>query len=57
VLSGPVLDAGLASVEAFRDTLGRYAEVGVTDFIVHWPRPAPPYAGDLASFERIVSSR
>jgi alkanesulfonate monooxygenase SsuD/methylene tetrahydromethanopterin reductase-like flavin-dependent oxidoreductase (luciferase family) len=57
VLSGPVLDAGLASVEAFRDTLGRYADAGVTDFVVHWPRPAPPYAGDLASFERIVSSR
>src|SRR5262245_11939283 len=54
VLSGPVLDAGLASVEAFRDTLGRYADAGVTDFVVHWPRPAPPYAGDLAMFERVI---
>jgi alkanesulfonate monooxygenase SsuD/methylene tetrahydromethanopterin reductase-like flavin-dependent oxidoreductase (luciferase family) len=56
VLSGPVLDAGLTSVEAFRDTIGRYAEVGVTDFVVHWPRPQPPYAGDVATFERIVTA-
>jgi alkanesulfonate monooxygenase SsuD/methylene tetrahydromethanopterin reductase-like flavin-dependent oxidoreductase (luciferase family) len=56
VLSGPRLDGGLASVEAFRDTIGRYAEVGVTDFVVHWPRPDEPYAADLATFERIFSS-
>jgi alkanesulfonate monooxygenase SsuD/methylene tetrahydromethanopterin reductase-like flavin-dependent oxidoreductase (luciferase family) len=55
VLSGPNLDAGLESVEAFRDTLGRYAESGVTDFVVHWPRAAPPYARDLAHFERVIS--
>jgi alkanesulfonate monooxygenase SsuD/methylene tetrahydromethanopterin reductase-like flavin-dependent oxidoreductase (luciferase family) len=56
VLSGPRLDGGLASVEAFRDTKGRYAEVGVTDFVVHWPRPDDPYAADLATFERIFSN-
>lgn len=56
VLSGVALDAGLDSVEAFRDTLGRYEAVGVTDFVVHWPRPAPPHAGDLARFERILSA-
>ena len=56
VLSGPRLDGGLASVEAFRDTTGRYAEVGVTDFVVHWPRPDDPYAADLATFERIFSN-
>jgi alkanesulfonate monooxygenase SsuD/methylene tetrahydromethanopterin reductase-like flavin-dependent oxidoreductase (luciferase family) len=55
VLSGPRLDGGLASVEAFRDTIGRYAEAGVTDFVVHWPRPDEPYAADLATFERIFS--
>ena len=42
----------LTSVEAFRDTAGRYEEVGVTDLVVHWPRPAPPFAGDEATFER-----
>lgn len=56
VLTGPVLDPGLASPEAFRDTAGRYAEVGVTDLVVHWPRPTPPYAGDLGTFEAIFSS-
>ena len=56
VLSGLALAGGLDSVEAFRETLGRYAEVGVTDFVVHWPRAAEPFAGDLARFERIVSA-
>ncbi len=55
VLSGPRLDGGLESVAAFQDTIGRYAEIGVTDFVVHWPRPDPPYAVDLATFERIFS--
>jgi alkanesulfonate monooxygenase SsuD/methylene tetrahydromethanopterin reductase-like flavin-dependent oxidoreductase (luciferase family) len=56
VLSGPSLDGGLDSVAAFRETLARYADVGVTDFVVHWPRPSDPYAGDPVAFERIVSS-
>ena len=55
VLSGPRLDGGLSSVDAFDDTVGRYAEVGVTDFVVHWPRRAEPYAADMAVFERIFS--
>lgn len=55
VLSGPRLDPGLSSLDAFDDTVGRYGEAGVTDFVVHWPRAAPPYAGDLAMFERIVT--
>lgn len=56
VLAGPLLDSGLASVEAFRDTTGRYAEAGVTDFVVHWPRSEGPYAADIKTFERIFSS-
>jgi hypothetical protein len=42
-------------VEAFRDVAGRYAEVGVTDLVVHWPRDHEPYVADLATFERIFS--
>jgi hypothetical protein len=53
VLTGIPLDPGMSSPEAFRDTVARYEEVGVTDFVVHWPRPSEPYAGDLAMFERI----
>jgi len=56
VLTGAGLAAGLDSVEAFRETLGCYAEVGVTDLVVHWPRAAAPYAGDLARFERVISA-
>lgn len=54
-LSGLHLDPGLSSPEAFRETVGRYAEAGVTDFVVHWPRPSEPFAADLATFERIFS--
>src|SRR5438132_406391 len=56
VLTGPRLDDGLSSLEAFRETIGLYAAAGVTDFVVHWPRIAEPYAGDVAVFERIISS-
>jgi alkanesulfonate monooxygenase SsuD/methylene tetrahydromethanopterin reductase-like flavin-dependent oxidoreductase (luciferase family) len=56
VLAGVRLAAGLESIEAFRHTTGCYAEVGVTDFVVHWPRPHEPFAGDVATFERIFSS-
>jgi alkanesulfonate monooxygenase SsuD/methylene tetrahydromethanopterin reductase-like flavin-dependent oxidoreductase (luciferase family) len=55
VLSGTVLDAGLVSAGAFDDTIGRYEEIGVTDFAVHWPRPNEPYAGDVDVWEGIVS--
>ena len=55
VLTGIDLDSGLASADAFREAVGAYARVGVTDLVVHWPRPAPPFAGDLATFERIFS--
>jgi alkanesulfonate monooxygenase SsuD/methylene tetrahydromethanopterin reductase-like flavin-dependent oxidoreductase (luciferase family) len=56
VLAGPVLDGGLASLDAFRDTIGLYAAAGVTDFVVHWPRQDEPYAGDLRTFEHIIAS-
>lgn len=56
VLAGPILDSGLASTELFHDTIGRYAEVGVTDFVVHWPRAEEPYAADIDTFERAFAS-
>jgi alkanesulfonate monooxygenase SsuD/methylene tetrahydromethanopterin reductase-like flavin-dependent oxidoreductase (luciferase family) len=56
VLSGPRLDAGVASVEAFRHTVGCYADAGVTDFVVHWPRPHEPFAADVTLFETIVEA-
>jgi alkanesulfonate monooxygenase SsuD/methylene tetrahydromethanopterin reductase-like flavin-dependent oxidoreductase (luciferase family) len=55
VLTGPRLDPGLSSLEAFTDTTGLYAEAGVTDLVVHWPREEEPYAADLTTFEHIFS--
>ena len=54
VLLGPVLDQGLSSPQAFADTLGAYESAGVTDVVVHWPRPAEPYAGRRSDFEKAV---
>ena len=56
VLTGVGLRAGLDSPDEFQDTLGLYAEAGVSDFVVHWPRAAEPHAGDLARFERVISA-
>ncbi len=56
-LTGLTLDSGLGSPAQFEDTVGRYAEVGVTDLVVHWPRPTPPYHGDEAAFEAIFADR
>lgn len=55
-LTGLRLDSGLGSGEELRDTVGRYEEVGITDFVVHWPRPEPPFAGDQAAFENVISA-
>lgn len=55
VLTGPALAAGLESADAFQETCDRYAEIGVTDLVVHWPRASEPYAGDLATFERSIA--
>lgn len=55
VLSGPRLESGLTSIDAFQETISRYSEIGVTDFVVHWPRPTTPFKGDRAHFERIFA--
>ena len=55
VLTGVDLHTGLDSPDAFRDAVGRYHEAGVTDLVVHWPRTSAPFAGDVATFERILS--
>jgi alkanesulfonate monooxygenase SsuD/methylene tetrahydromethanopterin reductase-like flavin-dependent oxidoreductase (luciferase family) len=55
VLTGLNLDSGLTSPEHFEDTVGHYEAVGVTDLVVHWPRPDEPFAADQATFERIFA--
>jgi alkanesulfonate monooxygenase SsuD/methylene tetrahydromethanopterin reductase-like flavin-dependent oxidoreductase (luciferase family) len=56
VVAGPQLDPGLESVEAFRDTVGRYEEIGVTDFVLHWPRSEGPFVANLTIFEAAVTT-
>jgi alkanesulfonate monooxygenase SsuD/methylene tetrahydromethanopterin reductase-like flavin-dependent oxidoreductase (luciferase family) len=56
VLTGPTLTSGLSSVDEFEDTVGRYAAVGVTDLVVHWPRADDPYQADYSTFERIFAA-
>lgn len=56
VLTGPRLDGGLDDIERFRTTRAAYADVGVTDLVVHWRRREPPYAGDHTILTEIVHS-
>lgn len=56
VLTGPRLTSGLGSVDEFEDTVGRYAGIGVTDLVVHWPRPNDPYRADHSIFEQIFAA-
>jgi alkanesulfonate monooxygenase SsuD/methylene tetrahydromethanopterin reductase-like flavin-dependent oxidoreductase (luciferase family) len=55
VLTGFLLAPALSSKEAFLEIAGRYAEIGVTDLVVHWPRATPPYEADMRVFEEIFS--
>lgn len=55
VLVGTTLRANLESQQAFDDMIGRYAEIGVTDFVMHWPREQDPFKADLQLFEQIMT--
>ena len=57
VLTGSRLDGGLQSAEAFKTVVDAYASVGMTDLVVHWPRPEPPYAGSDAILDEIAPRR
>lgn len=52
--SAPVLS--VSSLDAFTDAAGRAAELGFTDVVVHWPRPAGVYAGDEAVLDQIAGT-
>ncbi|GAA1885938.1 LLM class flavin-dependent oxidoreductase [Asanoa iriomotensis] len=49
-------DRPLASVDAFTDLVGRYAELGFTDLVFHHPRPDDPvWTDDPAMVEKIAT--
>jgi hypothetical protein len=43
----------LDSIQAFRDVVGHYRELGFTDLVVHWPEG--PFTGSPALFETIAA--
>ena len=45
--------SALASVAEFTDLAGAYAEAGMTDLVVPFPRTEPPHVADLAVLERV----
>jgi alkanesulfonate monooxygenase SsuD/methylene tetrahydromethanopterin reductase-like flavin-dependent oxidoreductase (luciferase family) len=53
VLTGPSLDPGLASPDAFARVRDAYEAAGITDLVVPWPRAREPYAGDPSVLEHI----
>ncbi|MEU8814717.1 LLM class flavin-dependent oxidoreductase [Actinoplanes sp. NPDC048796] len=43
------------SVDAFAETVQRYAAAGITDLVVPYPRAEPPFAGSTAVLERVAA--
>lgn len=55
LLTGFVPGSPLASVDAFADFAGRYAEAGITEIVLHWPIARSQFAADEKVFERIAT--
>lgn len=46
LLAGASVGGVTASLSAYEDAAGELEEAGITDLVVHWPRPDQPYEGD-----------
>jgi alkanesulfonate monooxygenase SsuD/methylene tetrahydromethanopterin reductase-like flavin-dependent oxidoreductase (luciferase family) len=55
LVTGPTVGGVLASKEAFFDAAGRFAEQGVTDLVVQWPRPDEPFPGRVEVLEDVAA--
>jgi hypothetical protein len=55
LLTGFTDEPWLASPAAYADLAGRYAEIGITDVALHWPRPGTEWDADLAVLEAIAA--
>ncbi|HEY8479070.1 MAG TPA: LLM class flavin-dependent oxidoreductase [Spirillospora sp.] len=44
----------LESLEAFTDLAGSYGELGITDVVLHWPRPGTEFDAEMTVFEAIA---
>jgi len=55
VVAGAMIEGATDSHESYVDFCGLARETGFTDVVTHWPRPRPPYRGDVATFEAIAA--
>jgi alkanesulfonate monooxygenase SsuD/methylene tetrahydromethanopterin reductase-like flavin-dependent oxidoreductase (luciferase family) len=55
LMHGSTQERALDSLDAFVDYAGRYAELGITEIVLHWPIPDTVYEADLAVFEKIAA--
>ncbi|WP_406631709.1 LLM class flavin-dependent oxidoreductase [Amycolatopsis sp. WGS_07] len=55
LICGPSVGGVLASPEAFFDAAGRFAEAGITDFVVQWPRTSEPFLGKVEILEKVAA--
>lgn len=56
LMTGFTDEPWLESVAAYDDLAGRYAELGITDVAIHWPRPGTQWDADMGAFEKIAAS-
>lgn len=56
LLTGFTEEPWLESLDSFEDLAGRYAELGITDIAIHWPRPDSLWDSDPGVFERIAAA-
>ncbi|WP_433469378.1 LLM class flavin-dependent oxidoreductase [Spirillospora sp. CA-128828] len=55
LLTGFSEEPWLESHESFADLAGRYAELGITEIALHWPRPGTRFEADMKVFEAIAA--
>ncbi|UGQ15214.1 LLM class flavin-dependent oxidoreductase [Yinghuangia sp. ASG 101] len=55
LLHGSTDERSLDSVDAFVDYVGRYAEIGITEIVVHLPVPGTVFDTDPGVFDRVVA--
>ncbi|TMQ90760.1 LLM class flavin-dependent oxidoreductase [Actinomadura soli] len=56
LLTGFSGEPWLDSAGAFDDLAGRYAELGITEIVLHWPRPGTPFDADMKVFEAVAAT-
>ncbi|WP_199487726.1 LLM class flavin-dependent oxidoreductase [Actinomadura spongiicola] len=56
LLTGFSGEPWLESPGSFDDLAGRYAELGVTEIALHWPRPGSAFDADMKVFETIAAN-